>query len=43
MQTMQEQPGRCLGCLEVVATDEDPGSLMFPPAGAQFVCASTFS
>lgn len=42
MQTMQEQPGRCLGCRVVVATDEDPGSLMLPPTAAPFVAASTF-
>lgn len=40
MHTMQEQPGRCLGCLVVVATDEAPGSLMSPPTDAAFTRAS---
>lgn len=42
MHTMQEQPGRCLGCLVVVATDEAPGSLMLPTTGAAFVSVSRF-
>lgn len=28
MHTMQEQPGRCLGCLVVVAMDGPPASLV---------------
>lgn len=34
MQTIQEQPGRCLGCLVVAATDEVPGSLLLSPKAA---------
>lgn len=30
MHTMQEHPGRCLGCLVVVATDAGPGSPRSP-------------
>lgn len=37
MQTMQEQPGRCLGCFVVVATPAS-ASLVLPPP---FVGAST--
>ena len=34
MHTMHEHPGRCLGCLVVVATDAPPGSLALSPRTA---------
>ena len=40
MHTMHEQPGRCLGCFVVVATDVVPGSAVLSPRIAALAKAS---
>jgi hypothetical protein len=40
MHTIQEQPGRCLGCLVVAPADESVGSMRFSPKTAKLARAS---
>lgn len=40
MHTMQEHPGRCLGCLVVAATEPAVGSFALSPSNAALARAS---
>lgn len=40
MHTIQEQPGRCLGCLVVAPAEESVGSMKFSPKTAKLASAS---